>query len=75
VDPSTSPPTPLAPAYSAVINQHDKAHLSDHVSSVSSMILQIETPPSGPFRGRLKAVLTIGPGSTAAYDVEAQCSP
>jgi len=75
VDPTTSPPTPLAPTYHAVINENDHGHINDHVSSVSSVILQIEMPPSGPFRGRLKIVLKIGPGSSTDYDVEMQCTP
>ena len=75
VDPSTSPPTPLAPTYSAVINQNDHARLNDHKSSVSSVVLQIEVPPTGPFRGRLKIVLKVGPGSSTDYDIEAQCTP
>ncbi len=75
VDPSTSPPTPLAPTYHAVINENDHGHINDHVSSTSSVLLQIETPPSGPFRGRLKIMLKVGPGSTATYEAEQQCTP
>jgi hypothetical protein len=75
VDPSTSPPTALAPTYTAVINQNDRAHVNDHVSSVASVMLQIEVPPSGPFRGRLKVVLKVGPGSSTVYDLEVQCVP
>ena len=75
VDPSTSPPTPLAPTYTAVINEYHRAHVNDQVSSAASLTLQIEVPPSGPFRGRLKAVLTVGPGSSTEYDLQVECVP
>lgn len=75
VNPLTSPPTPIGETYRAIVNQHDRALITDKVTLVSSFQLQIELPPVGADRGRLMVSLNVGPGQAYNYDITADCEP
>jgi len=75
VNPLTSPLTPIGETYQAIVNQHDRALITDQVTLVSSFQLQIELPPVGADRGRLMVSLNVGPGQAYNYDITADCEP
>lgn len=73
VDPSTSPPTPIGDTYRAVVHQHHRGVITDEVTLVSNFSLQIQIPPSGPFRGRLISRLQVGPRGQNSYVLDVEC--
>jgi len=73
VDPSTDPPTPLGETYRAVVHENHRGIITDAQTLISSFILQIEIPPSGPFRGRLLSSLHIGPNGHNSHITEVEC--
>lgn len=75
VNPLTDPPTPIGETYDALVNQRDRALVTDHVTRVSSFQWQIELPPTGPFHGRLMVNLNVGPGQAYSYDMDVDCEP
>jgi hypothetical protein len=75
VDPTTDPPTPIAPPYRAVVNEHHKGIVTDNATMASSFQMQIEIPASGPFRGRLMVKLNVGPGKSSQASLDVKCLP
>lgn len=75
VNPLTDPPTPVGDSYTAVVNQIQSGIMTDRVTRASSFLMQLEIPPSGPFRGRLVVRLDVGPGGVQRASAEAQCAP
>ena len=73
VNPLTNPPTPVGEPYRAQVNEHYKNIVTDHVTLVSNLRLQVLIPPSGPFRGSLHASLRLGAGATEASDLIVRC--
>ena len=73
VDISTTPPTPIGETYRAVVNEHHRGIITNEVTLVSSFQLQVEIPPSGPFRGRLISRLEVGPHGHSSYVLEVEC--
>lgn len=75
VNPLTDPPTPLGETYRALVNQDNRGIITDNVTLVSSFQMQIEIPPTGPFRGRLVVKLKVGPGGSNQFSLSVNCLP
>lgn len=73
VDPSVTPPAPLGETYRARVNEHHKGIVTDRHSRAASLQLQIELPPSGPFRGRLKITLRVDSDGADVSKVDVDC--
>jgi hypothetical protein len=75
VNPLTSPPTPVGETYRAEVREHHQTVLNDRQQRARSFTLQLEVPPRGSFRGRLRVVLDVTTGGTATGDVRVECLP
>jgi len=75
VNPLTNPPTPIGETYQAVVNENHKGIMTDQTSLASSFQMQIEIPPTGPFRGQLIVHLQVGPGESNKSSIEVKCLP
>lgn len=64
---------PSGETYRAVVNEHHKGIITDRVTQASSFQMFIEIPSAGPFRGRLSVKLSVGPGQSNHYKLEANC--
>jgi hypothetical protein len=73
VNPITGEPT--GPTYKGHVNEHHKNIVTDNVTLVSQLVIQVEIPSKGPNRGRIYFKLNVGPGSADhAVDIE-RCDP
>lgn len=75
VNPLTEPPTPVGETYQAVVNERHTGIVTDQVTLASSFQMQIELPPTGPFRGQLIIKLNVGPGGSNNYSINVKCLP
>lgn len=66
---------PIGATYKAIVNEHHKGIVTNHQNMASSFQMQIEVPPSGPFRGQLIVHLNVGPGNSSDYSLEVKCEP
>ena len=66
---------PVGSTYQAIVNEHHRGIVTNQVSMASSFQMQIEVPPSGPFRGQLLVHLNVGPGNSSQYSLEVKCEP
>jgi hypothetical protein len=66
---------PTGETYKALVNEHHKGIVTDHVTLASSFQMQIEIPKKGPFRGQLLVHLNVGPGNSSDYDMSVKCYP
>jgi hypothetical protein len=73
VDPSTTPPTPVGATYTAIVNERHNGIATNGVTLISSFRMQMELPPSAPFRGRLVSSLEIGPNGHNNYTLDIEC--
>ena len=73
VDPSQQPPAPIGPTYQAQVQQRGSAFVGDDGTLVSNWGLQLELPPTGPYRGRLVTRLHVGPGSSSFSELTVEC--
>ncbi len=74
-NPSTGQLEPAGETYKAHVAQHSSGHVTDRVTMASQFALQIELPPSGPFRGSLRSNITVGPGNASHSGVTVSCEP
>jgi hypothetical protein len=74
-DPATGELVPTGEPYKAHVAQHARSHVTDNVTMVSQFILQIELPPSGPFRGSLQSSINVGPGNASHSALTVRCDP
>lgn len=73
VDPVTG--EVIGEPYMARVNEHHKNIVTNNVTLVSQLMIQLEIPPTGPDRGRVFIKLNVGPGSADhAVEVE-RCDP
>ena len=66
---------PIGNTYQAIVNEHYRGIVTHQVNMASSFQMQIEVPPSGPFRGQLLVHLNVGPGNSSQYSLEVKCEP
>jgi hypothetical protein len=66
---------PAGETYRARVNEHHKGIVTDAVTLASSFQMFVEIPPSGPFRGRLKVQLQVGPGRSNQSSIAVDCLP
>ncbi len=67
--------TPVGEPYRALVQEHHRAMLTDRQNGASSFQLQIEIPPTGPFRGRLVMHLDVGPHGATSHSLDITCTP
>jgi len=72
IDPTTSPPTPVAPTYQATVSQTQSALLARRHERLTQVIEQLERP-AAPGRGRLRSKLSIVGGDVASFDQRIVC--
>jgi hypothetical protein len=65
--------SPVGNSYKAVVNEHHKGIITNNVTLVSNFQMQVEIPPTGPFRGQLLVNLNVGPGNSSNYSMEVKC--
>lgn len=75
VDPTTNPPTPIGETYQALVLENHKGILTDQKTLASSFKMQLEIPPTGPFRGQLMVKLNVAMGGPYDYSIEVNCEP
>jgi hypothetical protein len=75
VDPTTGPPTPLAPTYAAEVMETQDAVTGDAGGTVSGRQQQLETPFDSPARGQLRVTLVVGRNGRLAWDRTVRCGP
>lgn len=73
IDPLTGEPT--GEPYRALVSEHHRAMLTDRQNGATSFQLQIEIPPTGPFRGRLVMHLDVGPHGATSHSLDVTCTP
>jgi hypothetical protein len=74
VNPLTSPPTPIGETFHALVNEHYRNIVTDRTTNVSNVQMQVMLPPNSPFRGRLHAQLTVGPGGATISSLRIDCN-
>ncbi len=72
IDPTTAPPTPVAPTYQATVSQSQTAVLGDRQERLSQIIEQRELPPALG-RGSLRTKLTIAREGRTAFEQRIVC--
>lgn len=73
VDVSVHPPAPIGETYMAQVHQTGRASVTDQRTLVTNWGLQIELPPTGPYRGKLVTRLHVGPGSSGFSELTIEC--
>jgi hypothetical protein len=73
MNPLTSPPTPVGETYRAQVEEHYRNIVTDGVTLVSNLRLQLLLPASAPFGGMLQAALRLGPGGVESSEITVRC--
>jgi len=73
MNPLTSPPTPVGETYRAHVNEHYRNVVTDHVTLVSNLRMQVLIPPTVAGRFSLHASLRIGPEGVEVSGAELRC--